>query len=437
MSTVGAGPLSFPQVVPGPSPDSPIAPRHIYAVKNDGTLLVYVDASTDTAPNWLGSLNPAQPHAWTLPAMPTVNWANFAQVFAGGDGILYAQDKSTFPGTLRYFRFTPVNFWQNPSPLTWSADSNTQIPAPTSPTTEDWGSFVQFMGVGNGIFWAVDSAGNLVFFRHGWGPNGQPAVSWFNDWYTGDRSGGYDGWAPLFFGGRLNVTDPPGFYGIKGGNLYLANLYAPPLNWIPTVAGTPLGWSDFPRVFSGGDGIIYAVDPAGQMWRFRDPDCGGDGLVDYTSHGAGLALGIRESGLSWLAFKFLFATSSAHVIEGYVSTHQEDPVTGRVVAPMSVTPGSMVRVRVSTFSDTYQIRLVQLAGHFSDPTNLQSQTGTIDGIQVSPTVTLTAPAGATSRSRPMRSVIGTARIGPATSRDGQRRTWGYQRSCRQDFTRQN
>src|SRR6266849_1188512 len=34
-------------------PDSPIPPRFIYAVTTTGTLLVYLDNSSDTAANWL------------------------------------------------------------------------------------------------------------------------------------------------------------------------------------------------------------------------------------------------------------------------------------------------------------------------------------------------------------------------------------------------
>src|SRR6266700_731444 len=74
-------------LVPGAGPDDPVPYRHIYAVPKDGPfagqLLVYVDNSSDTAPAWVAQAVPA-------PLITGVNWADFAYVFAGGDGVIYA-----------------------------------------------------------------------------------------------------------------------------------------------------------------------------------------------------------------------------------------------------------------------------------------------------------------------------------------------------------
>ena len=48
-----------PSIVSAPGPDDPIPARYIYGVTPDGQLLVYVDASSDTAANWLQQAIPA------------------------------------------------------------------------------------------------------------------------------------------------------------------------------------------------------------------------------------------------------------------------------------------------------------------------------------------------------------------------------------------
>jgi hypothetical protein len=65
----------------------------------------------------------------------------------------------------------------------------------------------------------------------------------------------------------------------------------------PSVIGLG-GWSDFDFLFSGGDGIIYAVDQAGQLLFYRDYTQNGTGDVDTPS-----VIGLG----GWTDFKFLFS----------------------------------------------------------------------------------------------------------------------------------
>ncbi|MEG9437027.1 hypothetical protein JAO29_12765 [Edaphobacter sp. HDX4] len=65
----------------------------------------------------------------------------------------------------------------------------------------------------------------------------------------------------------------------------------------PSVIGLG-GWAGFKFLFSGGDGIIYAVDPQGQLLFYRDNTQNGTGDVDTPS-----VIGLG----GWAGFKFLFS----------------------------------------------------------------------------------------------------------------------------------
>ena len=65
----------------------------------------------------------------------------------------------------------------------------------------------------------------------------------------------------------------------------------------PSVIGLG-GWADFKFLFSGGNGIIYAVDQAGRLLFYRDNTQNGTGDVDTPS-----VIGLG----GWADFKFLFS----------------------------------------------------------------------------------------------------------------------------------
>ena len=54
-----SGTVAAPLSVIGP--DTPIPARYFYAVTTDGRLLIYIDASSDTASNWLAQAVEAPP----------------------------------------------------------------------------------------------------------------------------------------------------------------------------------------------------------------------------------------------------------------------------------------------------------------------------------------------------------------------------------------
>jgi hypothetical protein len=322
-------------------PDSPIPPRFIYAVTLAGSLLVYLDNSSDTAADWLAQAVPTPPIAG-------VNWANFAWVFAGGDGIIYAIDNA---GSLHYFRL--IDPYRNAVAMSWSADSNSIIGGTGWKTRIPAAGFSRFApgrdGTGTAssslvrAIWDETAPVSGAFYEHGW------------------RAGG--------------LVEPTASNWTNQGN-GIADSY-----WGPPSPGT----TGYDR-FEGGGGITYAIDGSGNLLRFRihpdgrwvNPD--GTVVLDADAKPLQIATG-------WSGFRFVTASPGEYLIEGYVSTAEQTP--SGTVATLSVSPGAKVKVRASTFSPTYAVRLLRL--HRDDESATPS--GLIEGAHVNGPFTATAPAG--------------------------------------------
>ena len=146
---------------------------------------------------------------------------------------------------------------------------------------------------GDGIVYAVDAQGRLLFHRHPLGETAltqalalsQPAVI---------RQGGWQDHRRVFGGGDgiLYAVDAQGrllFYRDKtqNGSGDVANL---------SVIGLG-GWQSLERVFSGGGGVLYAVNPEGRLLFYRDKTQNGTGDV-----GSPAVIGEGFGG-----YKFLFS----------------------------------------------------------------------------------------------------------------------------------
>ncbi len=321
-------------------PDSPIPPRFIYAITAAGSLLVYLDNSSDTAANWIAQAVPTPP-------IVGVNWANFGQVFAGGDGIIYAVDTA---GSLHYFRL--IDPYRNAVAMSWSADSNSIIGG------TGW----------NGI--SVVGLSRIAFGRDGSGTTSSSLVRAI--W---NEAGAFyeHGWLA---GG---MVEPNFLNWTNAGNGRPAHYYP------PTLPG-PFQSDGYTNVFEGGGGITYAIDGSGNLFRFRiHPDgqwVNPDGSVVPDASAQPLQIGT-----GWSGFNFVTASPGEYLIEGYVSTATQTP--SGTVATLSVMPGTKVKVRASTFSPVYAVKLLRL--HRDDDSATPS--GLIEGTHVNGPFTATAPAG--------------------------------------------
>ena len=201
-------------------------------------------------------------------------WQNYQFVFSGGEGIIYAVDRS---GRLLFHRDQ-------------TQDGIRDVTGPTVIGPGGWQNHRFVFSGGEGIIYAVDQAGRLLFYRDkkrdGTGDVANPAVIGL---------GGWQNFRLVFSGGEgiIYAIDQAGrllFYRDKkrDGTGDVAN---------PAVIGLG-GWLQFKFLCSGGKGIIYAVDPAGQLLFYRDKTRDGTGDV-----AAPMVIGPG----GWLQFKFFFS----------------------------------------------------------------------------------------------------------------------------------
>ena len=121
------------------------------------------------------------------------------------------------------------NIYDLPSRVNWANDG--------TPKTigSGWGAFTRVFSGGDGVIYAITSAGDLLFYRD---LARDGTISWADD-------------------------------------------------------GTPktigAGWGGFAHVFSGGDGIIYAVSATGDLFYYRD--LARDGTVSWANDGSAATIG--------------------------------------------------------------------------------------------------------------------------------------------------
>ncbi len=152
---------------------------------------------------------------WAAPVNVGTGWNSFKKVFAGGDGVMYAIEPG---GNLRWYRYQDV--LNAKQPLRW-----------TGPLTvaSGWGNVIDAFSGGNGVIYTVKPDGSLVWWRH---------VSYQN---------GIDSPRPAAPGATALGRTGARWEGGK-------------------VVGS--GWQNFRKIFSPGDGFIYAVNGAGELFWY-------------------------------------------------------------------------------------------------------------------------------------------------------------------------
>jgi hypothetical protein len=196
-------------------------------------------------------------------------WANFAtakvvgdkatgnnllnnKIFSGDDGVIYTIAKS---GKLYWSRhdgrFTGSQSWANGGRLTQIGSG--------------WNNFVHAFSGGDGIIYAISADGKMYWFRHSgwltgssnWAPNSGVQIS-----------KGWQGAVKVFSGGDGII------YSIMSSGLLRWHRHNGRLSgsddWANGGAHLPVGynWQNFRQVFTGGDGIIYAIKANGQvLWN--------------------------------------------------------------------------------------------------------------------------------------------------------------------------
>lgn len=210
---VGTGWQSFTDVFPawyGATPGG--FGLGLFALTRDGVLKWYRhDGFADGSVKWAG------------PVDVGTGWNSFQKVFAGGEGVMYGIGAD---GALRWYRYE-------------DAGAATRPPRWRGPTVvgSGWGGFVDVFSGGQGVIYAVRQDGALVWYRH-------------VNYATG--------------------VDAPAMQARQPGAVSLGRVTPGKAIWEgPKVVGS--GWQNFRKIFSPGDGFIYAINANGEMlWYFHE-----------------------------------------------------------------------------------------------------------------------------------------------------------------------
>jgi Tachylectin len=167
-----------------------------------------------------------------------------------------------------------------------------------------WGDIHRVFSGGDGILYAITWDGHLLFFR-------DEARDGSERWALGGTGqdlgraktpdGADAGWLSFWtvFSGGDGVIYAITF---DGDLLYFKDLARDGRNvWAAGGAGQRIGtgWGDFLQVFPGGDGVIYAVNARGAILYYRDE--ARDGTIRWAFDGVGQEIGQGWGGF-WTAF---------------------------------------------------------------------------------------------------------------------------------------
>jgi len=196
---------------------------------------------------------------------------NGLNVVSGGSGILYAIDSS---GNLRWYKDN------NDAGGVASWD-----PASGSVIGTGWGGFSTVVSGGQGVIYAVDSSGNLRWYRY----LGSGSRSWAAN--SGTVIGtGWNSPAKIVAGGSGVI------YTVVSSGALLWYQHRDPLGGTASWASSGVakqigsGWSAFTRIGSMGGGVIFARDTTGQVTWYRHTDPLG-GSSTWANGGVGIAEG--------------------------------------------------------------------------------------------------------------------------------------------------
>lgn len=261
-----------PYYPPFAPPGAGVMATFIYAVQPDGILQWYRhDGARHGTQDWKGARAVGR------------GWGGFAAVIPSGGDVLYAINSD---GKLLWFEHKGFN--------TGAGLQDADSWAGPREVGHGWGDFKTVFSGGNGIIYGITQDGKLLWYRHHTVATGEGLET------PGAWSGpkevafGWDQMAHVFCtgGGIIYGVAPDGtlyWYNHTGhlNGLGLDN----PAGWLaPKPVGT--GWNSFTRIFAGGDGVIYGIQPGGTLrwYRHLAYETGG-GLSDPGSWEGGVDVG--------------------------------------------------------------------------------------------------------------------------------------------------
>jgi hypothetical protein len=179
-----------------------------------------------------------------------------------GDGVMYAVTQA---GLLLFYQDQRMDGTSNGvTGEGWAPTGGNQVGC-------GWGTMQQLIGGENGMLYAVNAAGQLVWYQDLFRDGTRNSCAGQGGWNNaggGDMSPGFSwtGYQHIFYGGNgiLYAIDPSGnlrFCRDSGSNHQVS---AP----CPIIG---VGWSGLRDIFSSGaPGVIYAINQNGDLLYFRD-----------------------------------------------------------------------------------------------------------------------------------------------------------------------
>ncbi|TQM11740.1 tachylectin [Pseudonocardia kunmingensis] len=203
-------------------------------------------------------------------------WGIYANVFSGGDGVIYGIKPN---GDLHWYRH---DGWKEGTAHWTAGAGGVRI-------SGGWGIYANVFSGGDGVIYGIKPNGDLHWYRHdGW----KEGTAHWTAGAGGVRiSGGWGIYANVFSGGDGVI------YGIKpNGDLHWYRhdgWKEGTAHWTAGAGGVRIsgGWGIYANVFSGGDGVIYGIKPNGDLHWYRH-----DGWKQGTAHWTAGAGGVRISG---------------------------------------------------------------------------------------------------------------------------------------------
>ena len=221
----------------------------IYSIASDGVLMWH---RHDGAAKGTGLENP---QSWIGRKKVGDEWNDYVRVFPGGGDIIYGIKAD---GTLEWRRHRGFA----------SGDDEWY---PTKSVGRGWNQFADVFAGGDGVIYVVQSDGILRWYRHVAYRTGGGLDS-PGSWATPrDVGRGWTNYKHVFSGGNgiIYVIANDGTLKWYRHKTYLTGegLETPGAWEGPKNVGR--GWGNVERVFSSGDGVIYAIATDGKLWWYR------------------------------------------------------------------------------------------------------------------------------------------------------------------------
>jgi Neuraminidase-like domain/Tachylectin len=226
-----------------------------YVVLDSGKLLWFRDDQRD------GTNAPNGSSGWNSRSGGRIHqgWQDFKFLISGGDGVIYAVKPT---GELLFYKDILRDGSNAPDgSIGWHPNSGKQI-------SYGWQNFKFIFSGENGVIYGVQPSGELLFYKD-IARDGSNAPDGSTGWHPKSQNQIGTGWQNF----RFLISGENGvIYGVQpsGELLWYQYLGTGEFNWHPksqNQIGT--GWQNFRFLISGGNGIIYGVQPSGELLWYQ------------------------------------------------------------------------------------------------------------------------------------------------------------------------